>query len=105
MAEDLESLNKHIRACMVVFGCLIVLTLVTVLASYLNIPTTAAIVLALCIASVKGFLVLAYFMHLISEKKLIFVSLGFTAFFAISMMVLIVGSESDIVKMMVQRSL
>ena len=42
--------------------------------------------LALVIAGVKGFLVAGYFMHLVTEKKLIYTVLAFTAFFFAGLM-------------------
>ena len=55
-----------------VFGSLLVLTGFTVGAYFLHLPTRTAIALALSIATVKGSLVAAWFMHLISERKLIY---------------------------------
>jgi len=50
-----------------VWGALLVLTLATVLTGRMHIPHFA-LVLALVIASVKGTLVLLFFMHLIDHK-------------------------------------
>jgi cytochrome c oxidase subunit 4 len=56
--------------------------------SYLHLPVHQAIAVALVIASVKGSLVACYFMHLISEKKLIlYVMLLTVAFFAVLLLV------------------
>jgi len=104
MGADLEHHEAHIRGCMVVFGCLLVLTVITVLASYLHLPTSAAIVVALCIASVKGSMVSLYFMHLISEKKLIYLSLGFTLFFSIVLLILPVASKLNPIRHLFERS-
>lgn len=76
-----EAIHKEIRRYLMVFGCLAVLTVVTVAISRLHLPTHLAIALALAVALVKGTLVAAFFMHLISERKLIFAVLGFTIFF------------------------
>jgi len=95
MTEDLKALDEHIRACMVVFGCLLVLTLLTVFASYLKVPTEAAIAIALCIASVKGTMVALYFMHLISEKWLIYFSLALTGVFFLTLMLLPILTQMD----------
>ena len=67
--HDTASMQDHIRVYLMVFGALGVLTIITVLASYLNLSTSEGIFLALIIASIKASLVLGYFMHLISEKK------------------------------------
>ena len=50
-----EAIQEHIRVYMMVFGALAVLTVITVLASFLKkVSTSEAIFLALIIASVKG---------------------------------------------------
>ncbi len=79
--NDPEQIRKETRVYILVFVGLMFLTLVTVGVSYLHLPTREAIFLALGIASVKGFLVAGYFMHLLSEKKLIYAVLLLTVFF------------------------
>jgi cytochrome c oxidase subunit IV len=71
-------IDKHVKVYIVVFVALMALTLITVAVSYLHLPTKTAIALALFIATIKGSLVACYFMHLISEKKLIYVVLLIT---------------------------
>jgi len=68
-----------VRAAYYVFGSLLVLTGFTVGAYFLHLPHKLAITLALLIATVKGTLVAAWFMHLVSERKMIFWMLGLTA--------------------------
>ena len=81
-------LKKHVRAYILVFVSLMVLTVVTVAVYYVHLPVPAAIGVALLIASVKGSLVACYFMHLISEKKLIlWVMLLTVAFFVVLLLV------------------
>ena len=79
--NDPEQIRKETRVYILVFVGLAFLTLVTVGVSYLHLPTKEAIILALSIATVKGFLVAGYFMHLLSEKKLIYAVLALTVFF------------------------
>lgn len=76
-----EEIAREKRRYLVVFGMLAVLTVVTVAVSKLNVSHVTALILALAIASVKGSLVAAYFMHLISERKLVISVLLLTAFF------------------------
>jgi len=81
-----EDIQKHVRKYVVVFVALLALTLITVAVSYLNLEKTEAIIVALIIATVKGSLVASYFMHLISEKRMIYMALILTAvFFAVLM--------------------
>jgi len=85
--------QKHLLRYKLVFGALIVGTIITVAASYLKIDSVAVTVaIALFIATVKGFLVAGWFMHLISEKKMIYGILVATAFFAVALMFLIIWS-------------
>jgi cytochrome c oxidase subunit IV len=76
-----EAIKKEIRGYLTVLGALATLTLITVGISHLHLPTWEAIALGLTVATIKGSLVAAFFMHLISERKLIFAVLGFTVFF------------------------
>jgi caa(3)-type oxidase subunit IV len=53
------------------------------------------ITIALFVAVIKASLVACYFMHLISEKKMIYVILGFTAFFFAALLVLTLSAYGD----------
>jgi cytochrome c oxidase subunit 4 len=94
-AVHTEEIKKHIRTYIMVFIALMALTIVTVAISYLQLDTTTAILVALFVATVKGTLVGSYFMHLISEKKLIYWTLMLTAVFFIGLMVLPILTTSD----------
>jgi cytochrome c oxidase subunit IV len=76
-----EAVKKQVRVYVAVFAALAVLTVLTVAVSYLHMPLWAAIAVALLVASVKGTLVAAFFMHLISEKKIIWLVLLLAIFF------------------------
>ena len=82
--HDPAEIDRHVRVYITVFVTLMVLTIVTVAISYLHLPIHYAIMAALLVAGVKGSLVACYFMHLISEKKLIYWVLALTvAFFLV----------------------
>jgi len=87
--------DKHVRTYILVFVSLMVLTLVTVAVSYLHLPVRQAITVALVIATVKGSLVACYFMHLISEKKLILWVLVLTVVFFIVLLLVPVFTVAD----------
>jgi len=91
-----HDVSKHIRGYLIVFVALIIGTILTVWASRIHFgaegSNTANIVVALIIALTKAFLVAGYFMHLISEKKLIYSILAFTGFFVAGLMYLTVWS-------------
>jgi cytochrome c oxidase subunit IV len=80
---------------MVVFASLMALTIVTVAISYLHLPVVAAVGLALIVATIKGTLVACYFMHLISERKLVLIIMALTVFFFIGVLLGPVLTEID----------
>jgi len=95
MSDHSSDISKHIRGYMIVGGTLLIGTILTVLASYVELGHQWNIVLALVIATVKASLVALFFMHLISERQMIYIVLAFTAFFLIGLMFLTIGSFSD----------
>jgi caa(3)-type oxidase subunit IV len=80
--HTIEEMRHHMRRYLIVGVALAVGTGLTVWASLINFGSYEInIVVALIIASAKGFLVAGFFMHLISEKKMIYAVLSCTAFF------------------------
>ena len=80
--NDPEHIKREVRVYLYVFGSLAALTGATVAARYLfDLPMGYAITVALIIASIKGFLVAGFFMHLLTEKKLIYALLTLTVIF------------------------
>ena len=59
---------------------LLVLTVITVAAAQVHLPHAIAVILALLIASIKAFLVGAYFMHMKYDDKLYVAILGSAVF-------------------------
>jgi caa(3)-type oxidase subunit IV len=102
MSDESHDVRKDVKKYMIIFGALIVGTIVTVLANeidfskYFHDHGTAlkvTIAVALFIAGIKGFLVAAYFMHLMSERKIIYCILAFTVFFFAGLMYLTLWSS------------
>lgn len=87
-AHSLEDVKAQVRRYIVVFVSLLGLTIITVTVSYFHLSVVPAIVVALFIASIKGSLVASYFMHLISERKLIYFVLALTGIFFLALMTL-----------------
>ena len=85
-ASDVESIRKQTRTYIGVFVTLMVMTILTVAVSYFHLPVAAAIIVALIIASFKGSLVAAFFMHLSHERKVIYWVLLLTVAFFIALM-------------------
>ena len=92
-----EQIRKEMRVYLTVFISLAVLTAVTVGAFYAlkGFPVRIAILVALVIASIKGFLVAGFFMHLLSEKKVIYGVLILTVIFFIFLMMLPVSHHAN----------
>ena len=95
MGESAAVIKKHVRSYWMIGGVLYFLTIVTVLARYLHLSTPATIALALFIASIKATLVALFYMHLISEKKMIYWTLALTGTFFIVLIFLPVGQHLD----------
>ncbi len=81
-------IDRQVRGYMVVFVALIALTAITVGVSYLHLEVHNAVLVALAIACFKASLVALFFMHLISERQVIFIILAFTVAFFVVLMVL-----------------
>lgn len=91
-----EQIRKEMRVYVTVFLGLAVLTAVTVYACYgLKLPVHTAIIVALIIASIKGFLVAGFFMHLLSEKKVIYGVLILTVVFFVFLMTLPISHHAN----------
>ena len=91
-----EEINKAVRKYIAVFVALLAGTVITVGMYYVHIPSVPlTIVIALFIASIKAFLVAGYFMHLISERKMIYGVLATTAFFFAGLMGLTLWALHD----------
>src|SRR5687767_650342 len=93
--DHAADIDRHVRIYITVFVALMALTLITVAVSYLDLSTPMAIAVALFIATIKGSLVACYFMHLISEKKLIYAVLAITVFKFVALMILPVLTHNN----------
>lgn len=88
-------IDRTVKTYIIVFVSLLVLTLVTVAVSRLHLPVAGAVAVALVVASIKGTLVAGYFMHLLSERKLIYWVLGFTVAFFLAVLLLPLWTHYD----------
>jgi cytochrome c oxidase subunit 4 len=88
---------KHVRVYLIVFVSLLVATVITVALYAVHFDSVAVTIgIALLVATVKAALVACYFMHLISEKRLIYIMLGFTVFFCAGLMLLTILSYANL---------
>lgn len=91
-----DHFQDHVKRYLFVFYALLFGTVITVLASYIPFGHRAVnIGVALFIACGKAFLVAGYFMHLVSERKMIYGILAFTAFFFVGLMFITLWSMGD----------
>jgi caa(3)-type oxidase subunit IV len=101
-AQAQEEFTHHVRRYLYVFYALLFGTLITVGASYIPFGNHHVnIAVALVIACGKAFLVAGFFMHLISERKMIYGLLIFTACFFLGLMFLTVSAYADFPRMTV----
>jgi cytochrome c oxidase subunit 4 len=94
-SDHAVDIDKHVRVYITVFVALMVLTIVTVAISYLDLSVPVAVAVALLVATIKGSLVACYFMHLLSEKKLILAVLALTVAFFVALVALPVVTHSN----------
>jgi cytochrome c oxidase subunit 4 len=94
-AHSIEDIRKSVRTYFMIFGALMVLTIITVGVSYVHLPLALAVTVALVVATIKGSLVAMYFMHLLHERKVIYWVLMLTVIFFIFMMFVPLFTISD----------
>ena len=90
-----EEIDRHVKVYITVFVALMALTIITVAISRVHLPVHLAVTVALIVALIKGSLVACYFMHLISEKKLIYAVLALTGVFFIVLLALPALTHAD----------
>ena len=93
--DHAADIDRHVKVYITVFVALMVLTIVTVAISRVHLPVPLAVTVALVVAGIKGGLVACYFMHLISEKRLIYAVLLLTASFFLALLALPVVTVHD----------
>lgn len=91
-----DDVASHIPIYIKVFLALLVGTVITVGLYYVHFQSVAVTVaIAMFVATVKSFLVAGYFMHLLSEKKMIYSILAVTVFFFVGLMGLTLWGSND----------
>ena len=88
--------KTYLRRCLYVFVAVLCTTSLMICASYLpHYSWTVKVALILAVACVNAFIVAGFLMHLLSEKKMIYTLLGFTAFFFAGLMGLTIYAMHD----------
>jgi caa(3)-type oxidase subunit IV len=88
--------KSYLRRCLYVFIAVVCTTSLMIVASFLpHFGWTAKVAMILAIACVNAFVVAGFLMHLLSEKKMIYVLLAFTVFFFAGLMGLTLYAMHD----------
>jgi len=95
MHSDPAEVRKSVRTYLMIGAALLVFTGITVAANLVHLAVPMAITVALIIASIKGAMVAAVFMHLNHEKKWIYGSLILTVAFFVVLLFLPLLTISD----------
>jgi cytochrome c oxidase subunit 4 len=95
MHSDPAAIKKSIRTYGIVGGLLLMFTAITVAVNQVHLAVPFAITVALIIATMKGSMVAAIFMHLNHEKKWIYGALILTVVFFVVLLFLPLAAVSD----------
>ena len=88
--------NNYLRRCVYVFVAVVCAVSLMLVASYLpHFGWSAKVAMILVVACTNAFVVAGFLMHLISERKMIYTLLAFTAFFFTGLMGLTVWAMQD----------
>jgi cytochrome c oxidase subunit 4 len=90
-----DDVKKSVKTYYMIFGALMVFTVLTVAVSYLHLPLAFAVLVALVVATIKGSLVAMFFMHLLHERKVIYWALLLTVVFFIFLMFVPLATNLD----------
>jgi len=94
--KDLQDVKRHVRQHLIIAVGLALGTLFTLWTSQTNFGSHSLnIAITLCVAAAQAFMVAGFFMHLLSEKKMIYCFLVFTAVFFVVMMAITVFAHMD----------
>ncbi len=92
-----HAFSSYARRSGLVFAAVVCCTLLMVATSYARLPNDSIrIALILAGACVNAFLVAAFLMHLISERKMIYTLLLFTLVFFAGLLVLVIWAGQDL---------
>lgn len=95
MHSDPAEVKKTVRAYVTVGVALLAFTFITVAANRLHLAVPVAVTVALVIATTKGSMVAAVFMHLSQEKRWIYGALLLTVVFFIALLFMPFATVAD----------
>ena len=83
-----QNIKQEVRKHLLIYGLLLFLTAINFTVSKLSLLGEQTVFIVLSVAFVQGVLIACYFMHLISEKKLIHFVLILTLIFFLGLLLL-----------------
>jgi cytochrome c oxidase subunit IV len=95
MHSDSEAVRKQVRTYLMVGAALFVFTVITVAVNQIHLAVPLAVTLALIIATMKGSMVAAVFMHLSHERMWIYGALVLTVLGFLILMTVPMFTTSD----------
>src|SRR6187455_1789930 len=95
MHSDPEAIRKTVRTYWMIGAALFVFTVITVAVNQIHLAVPLAITVALIIATMKGSMVAAVFMHLSHERMWIYGALMLTVVFFIVLMCVPIFTTMD----------
>ncbi len=95
MHSDAASIKKSVRSYLMIGAALYVFTVITVALNQVHLAVPMAVTVALIVASIKGSMVAAVFMHLNHEKWWIYGTLLLTVAFFIVLMTVPIFTTMD----------
>ena len=85
---SVQELKQEVKKHLLIYGLLLFLTAINFTVSKLALLGEQTVFIVLSVAFVQGVLIAGYFMHLISEKKLILFVLAMTLIFFLGLLFL-----------------
>ena len=102
--QEIEEVRRHVRQHKIIALGLVAGTVLTIWASKIPFGNPSInIAIALGIACIQAFLIVAFFMNLISEKKMIYAVLVFTTVFFVVQMGVTVWARSPSNEVQIRR--
>ena len=100
MSESPQDIQKHVKTYLIIGGILIVMTVVTVLLSFVDFGSHSNnMLIGMAVATFKSALVAMVFMHLNHERPLIYKIMMFATIFVIVMFILFSLAHGDGLRM------
>jgi len=93
--QNHQDVKKHVRSHLIIAAAVTIGTILTIWTSQTNFGSFSLnVAMTIAIAALQAFMVAGFFMHLLSEKKMIYSFLIFTAVFFVVQMGVTIWARS-----------